>query len=143
MDPKIIYTLLMLIIVTLTNGQGKKISISELPKEASFFLSKHFPNNPINRATKDWEHGEKGYEVRLTDGTEVEFTKDGAWREVDGHKKAIPTDYIPKPIVNYVKANYPNERITHIDKGHKDVDVDLTHRIDLEFDTDGKFLKVD
>ncbi|HEX9151744.1 MAG TPA: PepSY-like domain-containing protein [Flavobacterium sp.] len=143
MDPKIIYMLLMVIIVTLTNAQGKKISSSELPKDASAFLAKHFPGIPINRASKDWEHGEKGYEVRLTDGTEVEFTKDGSWREVDGHKKAIPTAYIPKSIVAYVKANYPNEQITHIDKGHKNVDVDLTHRIDLEFDTNGKFLKAD
>ena len=143
MNPKIIYTLLMVIIATITNAQAKKISVSELPKEATVFLAKHFPKNPINIATKDWEHGEKGYEVKLTDGTEVEFYKDGSWREVDGHKKAIPTAYIPKSIVDYVKANYPKEQITHIDKGHKDIDVDLTNKIDLEFDTNGKFIKAD
>ena len=143
MNPKIIYTLLMVIIATITNAQAKKINISELPKEATVFLAKHFPKNSINIATKDWEHGEKGYEVKLTDGTEVEFYKDGSWREVDGHKKAIPTAYIPKSIVDYVKANYPKEQITHIDKGHKDIDVDLTNKIDLEFDTNGKFIKAD
>ena len=143
MNPKNIYTLLMVLIITITNAQSKKITTSELPKGAITFLTAHFPNNPIKHATKDWEHGEKGYEVKLTDGTEVEFTKDGAWREVDGHKKAIPTAYIPKSILEYVKVHYPNEQITHIDKGHKDIDVDLTNKIDLEFDTNGKFLKVD
>jgi hypothetical protein len=40
-----------------------------------------------------------------------------------------------------VTKNYPNEKITHIDYGHKDLDVDLTNKIDLEFTKDGKFLK--
>jgi hypothetical protein len=143
MNLKNIFTLLMVIIATITNAQAKKINPSELPKGAISFLDAHFPNNPIKQASKDWEHGEKGYEVKLIDGTEVEFYKDGNWREVDGHKKAIPTAYIPKSILDYVKAHYPNEKITHIDKGHKDIDVDLTNKIDLEFDIHGKFLKVD
>ncbi|HLA55663.1 MAG TPA: PepSY-like domain-containing protein, partial [Flavobacterium sp.] len=82
-----------------------------------------------------------GYEVNLGDGTEIEFWKDGSYREVDGHDKPIPTAYIDPKITDYVKANYPNDKITHIDYGHKDVDVDLTGDKDLEFSKDGKFLK--
>lgn len=121
----------------------KKIAASELPKPAQEFLQKHFSHTTIEKAKKDAEHGEKGYEVKLKDGTEVEFWKDGSYREVDGGKNPIPTAFIPASIKDYVAANYPNEKITHIDYGHKDVDVDLTNGIDLEFTKDGKFLKKD
>ena len=143
MNLKIICTLLMVMTMLAANAQGKKIETSELPQKATAFLAEHFPNITINRASKDWEHGEKGYEVSLADGTEVEFWKDGGWREVEGNKKPIPTAYIPSSITDYVKANFPNEKITHIDLGHKDIDVDLTNKIDLEFDKEGKFLKGD
>lgn len=133
----------LLLFIAMAVSAQKKITASELPKDATAFLDKHFKGNAIDHVKKDSEHGEKGYEVILADGTEVEFWKDGKYREVDGNDKPIPTDFIPASIVDYVKKNYPNEKITHIDYGHKDIDVDLTHDIDLEFGKDGKFLKKD
>lgn len=121
----------------------KKIQTSELPKPAQEFLQQHFSHTTVDIAKKDAEHGEKGYEVKLKDGTEVEFWKDGSYREVDGGNNPIPTAFIPQSIKDYVAKNYPNEKITHIDYGHKDVDVDLTNKIDLEFTKDGKFIKGD
>lgn len=143
MKTKTMYILLLLFSLTAACAQGKKIDPSELPEKAMPFLTEHFPNVSIIRASKDWEHGEKGFEVSLADGTEVEFWKDGTWREVDGNKKPIPTAFIPASISNYVKTNYPNEKITHIDLGHKNIDVDLTNKIDLDFDKEGKILKSD
>ena len=119
----------------------KKITTAELPKGATEFLEKHFKGIAIDKAKKDREDGEKGYEVILADGTEVEFWKDGSYREVDGKDKPIPTAYIDPKITDYVAKNYPGKKITHIDYGHKDVDVDLTGKIDLEFDKNGNFLK--
>ena len=128
---------------TLGATAQKKIETSELPKNALIFLEKHFNGIAIEKTKKDAEHGEKGYEVILKDGTEIEFWKDGSYREVDGKNKPIPTAFIAPSIVEYVKKNYPNEKITHIDYGHKDVDVDLTNGNDLEFDKNGKFLKAE
>jgi phosphopantothenoylcysteine synthetase/decarboxylase len=119
----------------------KKIEVSELPQPAQEFLKKHFSNTTVDIAKKDAEHGEKGYEVKLKDGTEIEFWKDGSYREVDGDDKPIPTDFIPQAVKDYVAKNHPNEKITHIDYGHKDLDVDLTNKIDLEFTKEGKILK--
>lgn len=119
----------------------KKIETTELPQPAQEFLKKHFSYTSVEIAKKDAEHGEKGYEVKLKDGTEVEFWKDGSYREVDGDDKPIPTEFIPASVKDYVSKNYPNEKITHIDYGHKDLDVDLTNDIDLEFTKEGKILK--
>lgn len=133
----------LLLVIAISATAQKKINPSDLPQGATAFIDKHFKGIPIEKAKKDAEHGEKGYEVILKDGTEIEFWKDGAWREVDGKGKPIPTAYISAVIVDYVNKNYPSEKITHIDYGHKDVDVDLTNKIDLEFDKSGRFLKGD
>lgn len=137
-----IFTVALLSLAMTVTAQ-KKIDVSELPSGATEFIKKHFPKTTIETAKKDREDGEKGYEVILSDGTEVEFWKDGKWREVDGNKKPIPTDFIDRSIVDYVTKNYPNNKITHIDYGHKDIDVDLDGKIDLEFSKEGKFLKED
>jgi uncharacterized membrane protein YkoI len=138
---KRIFLAVVLLLVAISVSAQKKIEVTELPKPAQDFLKKHFSNEVVASAHKDAEHGEKGYEVKLNDGTEVEFWKDGSYREVDGGDKPIPTDFIPENIKEYVSKNHPNEKITHIDYGHKDVDVDLTNNIDLEFSKDGKILK--
>ena len=131
----------LLLFYAMTATAQKKISVADLPAPAITFLDKHFPNIGITVSKKDWEHGEKGYEVILANDVEVEFWKDGSWREVDGRGKPIPTAFIASSIVDYVKKNYPKNKITHIDYGHKDVDVDLTDKIDLEFTKEGQFLK--
>lgn len=130
-----------LLVLTISASAQKKIEVAELPKPAQDFLKKHFSYTTVEVAKKDAEHGEKGYEVKLKDGTEVEFWKDGSYREVDGGDNPIPTEFIPDNIKAYVAKNHPNEKITHIDYGHKDLDVDLTNKIDLEFTKDGKILK--
>lgn len=140
MKTKIILIALSLGFAISANAQ-KKIEPPELPQAAQAFLKEHFSHTYIDIAKKDSEDGEKGYEVILKDGTEVEFWKDGTYREVDGKNKPIPTKFIPMSITDYVAKNYPKEKITHIDYGHKNIDVDLTNDIDLEFTKDGKFLK--
>lgn len=129
------------LLFAVTASAQKKIEIAELPQPALDFIEKHFPGIPVDKAKKDAEHGEKGYEVILSNGFELEFWKDGSYREIDGNDKPIPTAFIDPKIVDYVKKNYPNDKIIHIDYGHKDVDVDLTGDKDLEFTKDGKFLK--
>lgn len=140
MKNKIILVVLLFGFIISASAQ-KKIEVTELPQPAQEFLKKHFSNTSIDVVKKDAEHGEKGYEVKLKDGTEVEFWKDGSYREVDGGDKPIPTAFIPQSVKDYVAKNHPNEKITHIDYGHKDLDVDLTNKIDLEFTKEGKILK--
>ena len=125
------------------NAQETPIKNSELPAEATAFIGKYFSKNTIHHAIKDKDKRKITYEVMLDDMTELEFTEKGAWKEVDGKDKVIPTGYILKPILDYVTKNYPKASITHIDKGFNDIDIDLDNGIELEFDLKGKFLRID
>ncbi len=125
------------------NAQETAIKNSELPAEATAFIKKYFSKNTIHHAIKDQDKGKITYEVMLDNMTELEFTVKGIWKEVDGKDKAIPTGYILKPILDYVKKNYPKASITHIDKGLNDIDIELDNGTELEFDLKGKFLRID
>ena len=131
------------VLFTAAASAQKTLEISDLPSPALSFIEKHFAGIPVKKAKKDSEHGEKGYKVILSDGTEIEFRKDGSYREVDGNKKPIPTDFIDPKITSYIAQHYPKRKITHIDYRHKDVEVDLTGKVDLDFAKDGTFLKGD
>ena len=124
-------------------AQEQIINSNDLPSGATTFLSTHFKDNPIKQVVKDTDKKKVTFEVTLNDGTELEFSQKGNWKEVDGKNKAIPTAFIPKAIADYINTNYPKEKITHIDKGNRDYDVDLTNGLDLEFDLNGKFLRID
>lgn len=125
------------------NAQETPIKNSELPAEATAFIKKHFGKNTIHHAIKDQDKSKVTYEVMLDNMVELEFTENGAWKEVDGQDKAIPSGFISKPILDYVKKNYSKASITHIDKGLNDIDIDLDNGIELEFDLNGKFLRID
>jgi len=140
---KRIITSLFLLAIAASNAQEKPIKPTELPKPATEFLALYFKNNAIHHAIKDTDKTKVTYEVMLADGTEAEFTETGAWKEVDGQGKAIPTAFIPVGITSYVKTNYGKEKITHIDKGLRDIDIDLSNKVELEFDLAGKFLRID
>lgn len=132
-----------LLFTAITATAQKKIDQAALPKAANEFLAQNFKGNAITTVKKEVEHGEKGFEVRLADGTEIEFWNDGKYREVDGHNKPIPTQYIDPKIMEYIAKHYPDKKITHIDYGRKDVDVELSGNLELEFDSKGNFLKID
>ena len=125
------------------NAQETAIKNSELPAEATAFIKNYFGKNTIHHAIKDKDKSKITYEVMLDNMTEIEFTEKGVWKEVDGKDKAIATGYILKPILDYVKKNYPTASITHIDKGLNDIDIELDNGTKLEFDLKGKFLRID
>lgn len=137
------FSLLLLTATLIATAQEKPIRPTDLPKPAIDFLQLYFKNNAIHHAVKDTDKKKISYEVMLADGTEVEFNAEGKWKEVDGKDKAIPTAFIPVSIINYVNAKYAKEKIYHIDKGLKDIDIELGNKVELEFDLSGKFIRVD
>lgn len=132
---------LSLLLAITTYAQNKKIS--EIPAKSLQFLSEQFPKQTISSVKDNDVNRIKGFTVTLSNNTEIEFRRDGHWKEVDGNGKEIPTTLIVQPILDYVTKNYPNEKITKIDYSLSKIEIDLSNKIDLEFDKDGKFIKID
>ena len=125
-------------------AQDSQISENELPSPAQEFLSKNFSGKKLIRIEKDVDRNTTDYEVRLDDQTKVEFDQNGNWKEVDGSNNApIPSGFIPEKIKKYVTENYPNQQISKIEKGARKYEVELTNDLDLDFDLNGDFLRMD
>lgn len=122
------------------------IDVNNLPAVANTFLKDHFKDVRVLSVTRENDPltGSE-YEVLLDNGIEVKFDKNGNWTEVEARANtaAIPTTFILESIVNYVKETYPTAGINGIDKEKNGYDVELTNGLELVFDNEGKFVRID
>lgn len=108
---------LMFMLVSLCAFAEKQISVNELPADAKSFLNTHFTNVAIATVEKDFENLSIEYEVKLVDGTEIDFDSKGVWKSIsvlDG--KAIPSEIIPKCVSNYLKSKGKNQQVEELSR---------------------------
>ncbi len=122
------------------------ISESKLPSSSREFLKTHFAGVAITHIVCDKELFDKDYSVYLANGFEVDFVKSGAWDEVDGHASALPQSVIellPAGIAQYVNATFPDYKIVTVNKEHFGYEIELNGDIELEFNSNGEFTRMD
>ena len=139
---------ILLSIATLTMSCDKETVVTEdqLPKTASQFLNQHFNNVKILSIVEEKEGlSGKEFDVLLDNGIEIKFDKNGEWLDIDAKADttSLPESLIPASINSYVKQNYANAGINSIEKEKHGYDVELTNGLDLVFDKDGKFVRID
>lgn len=118
------------------------IKADKLPSEAKSFLDANYPDVAINSVVKDYDDATHTYKVSLSDGTYVEFRKSGEWKEVENRVSGVRDSVVPTKILSYVKTNYPDELIVDIEH-ERGYDVELGSGLDLDFSSDGEFVRVD
>lgn len=121
----------------------RAIQIGQLPINAQKFISKHF--NGLNVAMVKEESGlfYKNYDVIFTTGDKLEFDSDGDWNEVKAIKNGVPEKIIPSQILDYIKMNYPNEKILQIERSRREYEVKLSNRWEIKFDTEYRVIDID
>lgn len=141
----ILATLLLLLTAIAYAGNDRITKdVSVLPASGRQFLSEHFASIPVSHIKIEKELMRvDSYDVILTDGTKVEFNRNGKWEEVKRNKAAIPTAIIPVSIRKYVKQHYPKAKIIGISRDSRDYEIDLNNQLELKFDLKGKFIKID
>lgn len=125
------------------SARDQVISEQQLPAAAKTFVKQYFKNRTVSMAKKDVDFGSASYDVVLNSGTKIEFNSKGEWKEVDCAPAAVPEAIIPSAIRTYVKANYANCKIVKIERDRSGFDIELSNDLDLRFDKQGKFIRVD
>src|SRR5690606_26506983 len=118
--------------------------LNDLPEKAQAFIQKNFSKEKIRYILKETEDFlDMEYKVTFPDKIKIKFDKKGNWKEVDGHRQPIPTRFIPENILSYIKKRFPNNEVVKIEKDSKSYEVEITNGLELEFDTNGNFIKID
>ncbi len=128
----------------MAKGQDTMISVDRLPAESRSFLNTYFSEIEVSYVEVDKElMWVTGYEVILIDGTEINFARNGQWKEVERRKNAVPPAIIPKEIVQYVEKNFPGKEILGIEKETRKWEIKLNNRMELSFDMKGRLIDMD
>lgn len=136
------------LLFTITLGASAQNNASlnqnQLPANAQAFVKKHFPNDKISYVLVDKDFMTTTYDVMLTNGHELEFSKNGDWKEIDTKKAAIPANIIPAEIANYLRQNFDASiKIVQVKRDKKGYELELSNKLELEFNSKGKLVRYD
>ena len=127
------------------DNKESTINAADLPKSADTFVTTYFPNTTYVLITKQNIADNDGsiYDVKLSNNFEIDFDANGNWIDIDGNNQAVPVELVPEKIQTYVTTNYPNQFVTSIDNETTYTEVELSNNIELVFDLQGNFLRID
>lgn len=110
------------------------INRDALPEQAREMLEEHFPKKKVSMIKVDKHLLKKtDYDVKLTDGTKIEFNNKGKWTSVDCGKKTVPESLVAKAVRNYVAKNYDGSDIVSITRKNAGYDIGLSCGRTLRF----------
>ena len=135
---------MMLAVVPMMADNDKIITREELPEQAQMFLTKHFENADVLYAKVERDMGVvTSYDVVLDGNVKVEFNRSGEWTSVDCERGQVPDSILPQGVLDYVKKKFAKAYVVEIERGRMGYEVKLSNGLDLDFDKNGKFLRVD
>ena len=142
---KIILTLVALaaVLIPAMADNDRPIPPEQLPEAAKSFIKQTFPEQAIAYAEMETGIAKTKYEVRLNDGTEIDFNGKGEWDKVDCKYKSVPLVLVPEVIARYVETNYPASLIIKIDKELYGWEIELSNDLELKFAANGSLLAID
>ena len=135
--------LVIAVVFSFTSGYAfDKYSIdrNDLPEAAQTFLTEFFPKAKVGMVKTDKHLLKKtDYDVKLVNGTKIEFNNSGKWTSVDCKTREVPEGIVPKTIRTYVKKNFPDVKIVKIEKTSTKYEVGLSDDVELTFNLLGQF----
>ena len=135
---------MMLAVAPMMADNDKIITREELPEQAQMFLTKHFENADVLYAKAERDMGVvTSYDVVLDGNVKVEFNRSGEWTSVDCERGQVPDSLLPQGVLDYVTKKFAKAYVVEIERDRMGYEVKLSNDLDLDFDKNGKFLRVD
>ena len=119
-------------------------------KGRDFFIRENFSHTNVLTAEKEREDGSRQYNVRLADGTEMEFDAKGNWKSIECEFSLLPEAALLPVISEYIASNYPGAKAYKIDRKFGGYEVDIAPAagqtpaagdIELIFNAFGEFVR--
>lgn len=112
----------------------KKIDFGDLPSEARSFIENYFPGADILSIVQEKEDGRKEYQVKLSNGTDMEFDEDGEWTNIECYFSPLPTGILPANVITKVEELHPEAYINGVEKELGGYVVEVTDADGIDWD---------
>lgn len=145
MRQAIIKSLLLLSVILTAascDKDEKEIGYNALPAKAQQFIAQYFPMAECTRAVCDRDGGTTEYEAWLSDGTELDFDKQGEWTSVDCKFSALPSGILPEVITTDIVARYPESPAYKVEKQPGGYEIDIPGW-ELYYNYQGTFIRAE
>lgn len=120
------------------------VSASDLPKGATTFVNDMYPGATITRAEIDIDKGMTYYDVRLSNGADIEFDSSGDWVKVEAPAGyPVPESIVPDGIKKYMTDFYPQAYVREISRDLYGWEIEISNGLDVYFDNDFNVKRVD
>lgn len=138
---KFFILLFAVVLVSLTASADKyTIDREALPQAAREMLDENFPKAKVGMIKVDRHLLRKtDYDVKLVNGTKIEFNNAGKWTSVDCKTREVPSGLVLKAIRTYVQKNFGDLKIVKIVKKTSSFDITLSDGVELRFSRLGQF----
>ena len=150
---KIIFSISMIMVLSVGIFAEKLLSVSELPTSVTDFMKTYFPESQIVFA----EYDDGKYDVKFTSNTdsdtlsgEAEFTKKGDWDKIEFYL-GVPEEILPSEVLTTLRKNFSDSAIVSLERDFNGFEItllDATEVIDssnsyFSVSGDGKILDLD
>ena len=117
--------------------------MSQLPTPVQSVINDNFSAQVLSATTEANTFGIDEYEIILADGTKVSFAGE-EWDEVEVPAgQSVPDYFVIEPIRVYVSEKMPDQTIVKIERNKKGYEIELSNKMEINFDNNGAFISVD
>ncbi|TXJ38604.1 hypothetical protein EPJ66_09685 [Brachyspira aalborgi] len=112
------------------------VPVTALPQKSRAFINSTFPGVQIWKVERD---GGK-FEVKLSNGVDIDFYMNGDWKDIDGEWVTIPFSVLPASVANTVKQTYPQAAIIKVEKEWGNYKIKLNNFMELYITANGQLV---
>ena len=120
-----------------------EIKAEQLPQKAQNIIAKAFPDAKIKKANIEKRASLTQYEVKLSGGVKLQFSKDGSLTECECTKDPVPEVLIPAKIRTFIAKEFASRTITRIEHDSKLYEIDLDDGTELSFNSAYRLIDID
>ena len=112
------------------------VPVTALPQKSRAFINSTFPGVQIWKVERD---GGK-FEVKLSNGVDIDFYMNGDWKDIDGEWVTIPFSVLSASVANTVKQTYPQSAIIKVEKEWGNYKIKLNNFMELYITANGQLV---
>ena len=112
------------------------VPVSALPQKSRAFINSTFPGVQVWKVERD---GGK-FEVKLSNGVDIDFYMNGDWKDISGEWVTIPFSVLPPAVANTVQQTYPQAMMVDVEKEWGNYKVKLNNMMELYVTSGGQLM---